>query len=169
MTLVTQLSLTTVELLQNGLQPHPQATPLWSMRTVSQVSSQRWCFIDAWCKGALTPVRQSQVWINIVCGPVISVLVAGQWTFGLRVNTLKIAMGITKDPSHWEIAKAKLFSWCYRLFTLTYCVSDPMFPTEFVISERKWVQYPLIYERISELVLESDDCATVCILLTEHS
>ena len=29
-----------VELLQNVLQPHSQATPLWSMRAVSQASSQ---------------------------------------------------------------------------------------------------------------------------------
>ena len=36
MTLVTQFSLTTMESLQNGLQPHSQATPLWSMRTSSQ-------------------------------------------------------------------------------------------------------------------------------------
>ena len=40
MTLATQLSLTTMESLQNGPQPHCQATPLWSMRAVPQASLQ---------------------------------------------------------------------------------------------------------------------------------
>ena len=55
MTLATQLLLATMESLQNGLQPHSQATSLWPMRTVLQASSQHWRQIDfdAWCKRAL--------------------------------------------------------------------------------------------------------------------
>ena len=51
MTLVTQLSLTIAELLQNGLQPHCQVTPLWSMRAMSQ--AHHYIDSDAWCKRAL--------------------------------------------------------------------------------------------------------------------
>ena len=39
-TLATQLSLTTMELLENGVTTHFGVTPMWSMRTVSQASSQ---------------------------------------------------------------------------------------------------------------------------------
>ena len=39
MTLAVQLSLTTMESLKNGVATHFRATPLWSMRTVSQVSA----------------------------------------------------------------------------------------------------------------------------------
>ena len=40
-----------MESLENGSQPHSQATPLWSMRVISQ----RWRYLnaDAWCKWAL--------------------------------------------------------------------------------------------------------------------
>ena len=52
------LSLTTIELHQNGLQSHSQVTPLWSMRAVSQASLQRGVYTDpdAWCKWALSDI-----------------------------------------------------------------------------------------------------------------
>ena len=51
MTLAILFSLKTVELLENGLQTHSRATPLFSMRTESQAS----CSVDAdaWYKRAL--------------------------------------------------------------------------------------------------------------------
>ena len=56
MTLAILFSLKLVESLENRLQPHSGATPLFSMRTESQASSQRCRSIDAeaWCKRALT-------------------------------------------------------------------------------------------------------------------
>ena len=55
MTLATQLSLTTMKSLENGVAAHFGATPLWSIRAVSQALSQRGRYIDAdaWCKLAL--------------------------------------------------------------------------------------------------------------------
>ena len=49
-----QFSLKTMELLKNGLQPHSGATPLFSIRAVSQASSQSCCSVDAdsWCRHA---------------------------------------------------------------------------------------------------------------------
>ena len=41
MNFVTQFSLTTMESLENGIATHFGVTPLWSMRAVSQASSQR--------------------------------------------------------------------------------------------------------------------------------
>ena len=54
MTLAMLFSLKTMESLENGLQPHSEATPLFSMRAVSPVSSQSFHSIDfeAWCKRA---------------------------------------------------------------------------------------------------------------------
>ena len=56
MTLAILFSLKTMESLQNGVATHFQATPLFSMKTESQASSQRCRSIDAdaWCKRALT-------------------------------------------------------------------------------------------------------------------
>ena len=51
--------LKTVQLLQNGLQPHSEVAPLFSMRTESLASSQSCHSVDAdaWCKQALIIVR----------------------------------------------------------------------------------------------------------------
>ena len=56
MMLAILFSLKTMESLENGLQPHSGATPLFSMRTVLLALSQRCCIIDAdaRCKWALT-------------------------------------------------------------------------------------------------------------------
>ena len=54
------VSLITVESLQNGLQPHSQVTPLWSMRALSQASR----IVDATLHGVNEPylndVRESK-------------------------------------------------------------------------------------------------------------
>ena len=47
MTLAILFSLKTIESLQNGVATYFQATPLFSMRTVSLVSSQSCCSVDA--------------------------------------------------------------------------------------------------------------------------
>ena len=49
---VIQLSTKTIESLQNGLQPYSGVNPLFSMRAVSLLSSQRCRSVDAdaWCK-----------------------------------------------------------------------------------------------------------------------
>ena len=52
MTFATQLSLTTMELHQNGLQPHSQVTPLWPMRLCRKC--HRSVDADTWCKRVLT-------------------------------------------------------------------------------------------------------------------
>ena len=59
MTLAILFSLKSVELLENGLQTYSGVTPLFSMRTESQVSSQSCHSIDAdaWCKWALTVLK----------------------------------------------------------------------------------------------------------------
>ena len=56
-------SLKSVESLENGLQSHSGATPLFSMRTGSQVSLQSCCSVDAdaWCKWALIQPSRSYV------------------------------------------------------------------------------------------------------------
>ena len=56
MTLTILFSLKSVELLENRLQSHSEATPLFSMRTESQALSLncRSVDADAWCKWALT-------------------------------------------------------------------------------------------------------------------
>ena len=55
MTLAILFSLKSMESLENRLQPHSGVTPLFSMRTESQESSQSCCSVDAdaWCKRAL--------------------------------------------------------------------------------------------------------------------
>ena len=55
MMLTRLFSLKTMESLENGLQLHSGATPLFSMRTILLASSQscRSIHTDAWCKGAL--------------------------------------------------------------------------------------------------------------------
>ena len=55
MTLAILFSLKSMELLENRLQPHFRATPLFSMRTESQVALLSCCSVDAdaWCKWAL--------------------------------------------------------------------------------------------------------------------
>ena len=55
MTLAILFSLKSMELLENRLQPHSGATPLISMGTESQASSQSCHSVDAdaWCKWAL--------------------------------------------------------------------------------------------------------------------
>ena len=55
MMLAMTLSLKSVESLENGLQSHSGANPLFSMRTELQVSSQSCRRVDAddWCKWAL--------------------------------------------------------------------------------------------------------------------
>ena len=47
-------SIVTMESFENGLQPYPVATPLFSMRTELLASSQSCCSVDAdaWCKRA---------------------------------------------------------------------------------------------------------------------
>ena len=51
----------------------------------------------------------------------------------------------------------------YSVFTQTDWVANPiMFLIAFMISERKWVQYLLISERMSELERELDHCAYCC-------
>ena len=59
MTLVILFSLKTVELFNNGLQPHSGVTPLCSMRMLLLVSSQSCCSIDAWCKRTLTWIKHN--------------------------------------------------------------------------------------------------------------
>ena len=56
MMLAILFSLKTMESLQNGLQPHSGATPLFSIRTVLLASSQSFhnTDADAWCKWELT-------------------------------------------------------------------------------------------------------------------
>ena len=56
MTLAILFSLKSMESLENGLQTQSGATPLISMRTESQASSQRCRRVDAdaWCKRALS-------------------------------------------------------------------------------------------------------------------
>ena len=56
MMLANLFSLKLVESLENRLQHHSGATPLFSMRTESQASSLSCCSVDvdAWCKWALT-------------------------------------------------------------------------------------------------------------------
>ena len=50
-----------MESLQNCLQTHYPMIPLWSMRAMSQVSSQPCYHITgAWCKGALSLVEIQQ-------------------------------------------------------------------------------------------------------------
>ena len=60
MMLAILFSLKTMESLANILQPHSGATPLFSMRTELQASSQscRSVDADAWCKRALNDVME---------------------------------------------------------------------------------------------------------------
>ena len=55
MTLVMLVWLKTMQSLQNGLQPHSEVTPLFSMKTGLLASSQICHSVDAyaWCKQAL--------------------------------------------------------------------------------------------------------------------
>ena len=53
MTLAILFSLKRMESLENALQPHSGATPLFSMRAVLLASSQSYRSVDAWCKRAL--------------------------------------------------------------------------------------------------------------------
>ena len=68
MTLAILFSLKSMETLENGLQPHSGVTPLFSMRTESQASSQscRSIHADAWCKWAFR-VRWSKSDIACRC------------------------------------------------------------------------------------------------------
>ena len=66
MTLVIQLSLQTIESLQNGLQPPFWSSylfPLFSIRPISQASSQHWLCVDTdvCCKRNLTACNTESV------------------------------------------------------------------------------------------------------------
>ena len=67
MTLVILVSLKTMELLKNGLQPHSGVTPLFSMTTVSLASSQS---CEAW---TLTPNVNRPLLCIVILGSHISV------------------------------------------------------------------------------------------------
>ena len=55
-----KLSLKTIESSQNGLQPHSQVTPLWSMRACCKRLRSIDANADAWCKWALTAILLEQ-------------------------------------------------------------------------------------------------------------
>ena len=61
-------SLKTMELLENRLKSHSNATPLFSMTVVSLASSQdcRSVDSDAWCKQAITMLYQGMKAVHMV-------------------------------------------------------------------------------------------------------
>ena len=79
MTLAILLSLKSVESLENRLQTHSGATPLFSMRTELQASSLSCCSVDAdaWCKWSLTLCKTHQA-------PVSALTIASMHGIGRR-------------------------------------------------------------------------------------
>ena len=91
MMLAILLSLKTMESLQNGVATHLQATSLFSMRTVSLVSSQSCCSVYT--------KRQSLCSRLFLCNPSFSVSMSGSVnTVGLKL--LLHGMNICKSPFH---------------------------------------------------------------------